>query len=311
MKKERYFVNSQSLNRYYKFSRYLQNRFEQRVHKISVDAGFSCPNREIAPAQGCIFCNNQGFSLNSREAIDLQIKQGIAFNRKRFGAKKFIVYFQSYTNTYANLDILKERYDVVKRFDDIVGISIGTRPDCINEEILDLIDSYTRDYEVWIEYGLQSIHNTTLELINRGHTYEDFLRAILKTRKRERIKVCSHTIIGLPQETEVMIMETAKELGRLKLDGIKIHPLHIIKGTRLEKMFCQGLYKPLEMEEYIDLCTRFLEHLWTETVIQRITADCPKEFLVGPMWILQKGKVLEGIDAKLLMENRFQGRLWE
>ncbi|HAV42524.1 TPA: TIGR01212 family radical SAM protein [bacterium] len=300
--------------RYYKFSSYLKRRFSQKVHKISVDAGFSCPNRDGTKSkEGCIFCNNRGFSLNSRispRPLELQIKEGMDFNRARFGAERFIIYFQAYTNTYASLGTLKERYDTVKRFKDIVGISIGTRPDCIDEDILSLIDSYTEDYEVWLEYGLQTIHEKTLAFINRGHTYQDFLRAVELTRKREKIKVCAHVIIGLPGESMEMVLETAKELGRLKLEGIKIHPLHVIRGTRLEEMFSQGLTETLELDEYLELVTRFLEYLWPETVIQRISANCPREFLVDPLWILQKGRILEKIEERLLSESKFQGRLW-
>lgn len=300
---------------YYKFSNYLKDRFGQRVQKISIDAGFSCPNRDgTKSSSGCIFCDNQGFSFNSRISpgpLKNQIGEGIEFSRKRFKTKKFILYFQAYTNTYASVDLLKQRYDVARDFEDIVGISIGTRPDCIHDEILDLINSYTEDYEVWIEYGLQSIHRKTLELINRGHFYEDFLRAVELSRKRRKIKICAHLIIGLLGETEEMILETAKEIGRLKLDGVKIHPVHIIKGTRLEEIFRQGLYQPLELDKYLNIATKFLEYLWPETVIQRISADCPREFLVAPLWILKKKQVLQKIEDKLFKENRFQGRLWQ
>lgn len=300
--------------RYYKFSTYLKRRFGARVHKISVDAGFSCPNRDgTKSSQGCIFCDNRGFSFNARispRPLGIQIREGIEFNRKRFGSKKFIVYFQAYTNTYASLDILKQRYDSARNFEDVVGISIGTRGDCINEEILNLINCYTQDYEVWIEYGLQSIHQQTLKFINRGHLYDDFLRAMELTRKKERIKICAHVIIGLPGETEEMIQETAKEIGRLKLDGVKIHPLYIIKDTRLEELFRQGLYTPLGLDEYLNLATCFLEYLWPDTVIQRISADCPREFLAAPQWMLEKNRVFEGIEEKLLSGGRFQGRLW-
>ena len=301
------------MERYYKFSRYLRERFGCRVHKVSIDAGFSCPNKDGKFSKdGCIFCNNKAFSFNTRpgippKPIDVQIKEGIDFGKRRFKAEKFIVYFQAYTNTYAPLNILKERYDIVKRFKDIVGISIGTRPDCINEEILDLIESYSSDYEVWIEYGGQSVHRKTLEFINRNHSCEDFLKAVEITKKRN-IKICAHIIIGLPQETKEDMLETAKEVGRLKLDGIKIHPLYIIKETKLEELFKSGSYKPLELDEYISIATDFLEYLWQNTVIQRITADCPHELLVTPLWLLNKNKVLNEIENALLRENKFQGR---
>jgi len=301
------------MDRYYKFSQYLKKRFNCRVYKVSIDAGFSCPNRDGRKSKdGCIYCDNRAFSLNSRlpsRSIDAQIKEGMDSGRKRLKAEKFIVYFQAFSNTYAPVEILKERYDVVKRFKDIVGISIGTRPDCVTEEILDLIESYTQDYEVWMEYGLQSIHNKSLKHINRGHYYQDFLEALNLTRKRKGIKICAHIILGLPGETREDMFATAKELGRLKLDGVKIHPLHIIKGTKLEEQFKTGLYKPLQFEEYTRLVTEFLEYLWPDTVVQRLTADCPKELLIAPDWILQKSRVLEEIDRALVKESRFQGRL--
>ena len=286
-----------------------------RVYKVSIDAGFSCPNRDGSKSKdGCIYCDNRGFSFNSRIAslpIEEQIAKGIEFGKRRFKAEKFIVYFQAYTNTYAPLEVLKKKYDSIRKFEEVVGISIGTRPDCINEEILDLIESYTSDYEVWIEYGLQSILNKTLEFINRGHVYEDFLEAVSLTRKRKNIKICVHVIIGLPHETERNILETAEVVGRLKLDGIKIHPLHIIKGTNLEEIYKKGQYKPLELDAYVNLAVGFLERIWSDTVIQRITADCPREFLIAPMWIVDKNKVLGRIEEKLLQINAFQGRLYQ
>jgi len=318
---------------YYKFSQYLKQHFGCRVYKVSIDAGFSCPNRDGKFSEdGCIYCDNRAFSLNTRPVrsnsnrcqdasdgwrgtsngaspLEAQIEEGIQFGRKRYGAEKFIIYFQAYTNTYAPVEELKGKYDTVKKFEDIVGIAIGTRPDCINEEILALIQSYTQDYEVWLEYGLQSIHNKTLEFINRGHTYEDFLKAVAMTRKRPKIKICAHVIIGLPKETKEEMLETARALGQLKLEGIKIHPLHIIKGTKLEELFNTNLYKPLEINEYVSIVTEFLQYLWPQTVIQRITADCPRELLLAPLWILEKNKLLSEIENRLKENNSFQGKL--
>lgn len=300
---------------YYKFSDYLKECFGCRVYKVSIDAGFSCPNRDGSKSRnGCIYCDNKGFSFNSRippRPIESQIAEGIKVGRGRFKAEKFIIYFQAYTNTYAPPKQLKEKYDIVKRFKDIVGISIGTRPDCVDEEILELIDSYTGEYEVWLEYGLQSIHRKTLEFINRGHLYEDFLKAIELTRKRKKIRICAHTIVGLPGEAKEDILKTAEELGRLKLEGVKIHPLHIIKGTKLEEIFRRRLYTPLTRQEYIGLVSEFLEFLWPETVIQRITADSPPQFLVAPLWILEKTKLLKEIDEALAKKERFQGRIFK
>ncbi|HOL21703.1 MAG TPA: TIGR01212 family radical SAM protein [bacterium] len=295
---------------YYKFSDYLKKRFGCRVHKITVDAGFSCPNIDgTLSGNGCIFCDNYSFSpplRNKNIPLEQQIEEGIRYGRERYRAEKFIVYFQPYSNTYAPVNTLKEKYDTVKNFPDVVGISIGTRPDCVDEEKISLIQSYTEKYEVWIEYGLQSIHNKTLKLINRNHTYEDFLKAVEMTAGKG-IKICSHIVIGLPEETENEILETAKECGRLKLDGIKIHPLYIVKGTKLEEMFVKGLYKPLTLEEYIKITAKFIGHLWEETVIQRLTADCPPEMLVAPDWIKRKQSLINLLEKKMKEAGINQG----
>lgn len=289
--------------RYKKFSTYLKERFGTRVHKVSVDAGFSCPNRDGKISnKGCIYCNNQAFSFQARSGNKLtlkaQIEQGIKVAKRRFKAQKFIIYFQAYTNTYAPLDILRQRYDTIREFKDIVGLSIATRPDCINEEILNLIEDYADDYEVWLEYGLQSIHNKTLELINRGHHFEDFLRAVELTR-RYRVKICCHVILGLPYETKEMMIETAQAMADLKIDGIKIHPLHIIKGTALEELFRRGEYIPLELNEYLDLLVDFLSYLWPETIIQRVDAYCPPELLIAPSWVAKKNRLEQELDRIL------------
>lgn len=298
------------MERYYKFSRYLREKFGCRVFKISVNAGFGCPNFDgTLSRKGCIYCNNYAFSPSLREKnkpIEEQVKNGIEYGKKRYKAEKFIVYFQPYTNTYASVEILKEKYDVIKKFPEVSGIAIGTRPDCIDEEKLNLIESYTENYEVWIEYGLQSIHDKTLKLINRNHTYKDFLKAVEMTKERN-IKICAHVIIGLPGEGKKEIIETAKECGKLKLDGIKIHPLHIVKNTQLEKWYKEGRYTPLEMKEYVEMVISFLEYLWPNTVIQRLTADCPDEFLIAPEWIHKKQKLLKIIEEEMDEKNTYQG----
>ncbi len=302
------------MQRYYKFSAYLKETFGCAVYKVSIDANFSCPNKNGKLSKdGCIYCDNRAFSFNSRlpvpKPVEKQIKEGITFGKTRYGAKKFIVYFQAYTNTYAPVDILKERYDAVRNFEDIVGISIGTRPDYIDDDILDLIKTYTLDYNVCLEYGLQSIHDKTLESINRNHTCKDFLEAVEKARKRN-LKICAHIIIGLPAETKGEILSTAKELARIKIDAVKIHPLHIVKDTELERLYRNNRYQPLELNNFIDLTVSFLEHLWPKTVIQRIGADCPKELLVAPLWVLDKNRVLGLVEKKLEEKNTFQGKCY-
>ncbi len=299
------------MSHYYKFSEYLKERFGCRVHKITVDAGFNCPNIDGALSKdGCIFCDNYAFSPSLRKKIPVenQIEEGMERGRRRYGAEKFIVYFQPYSNTYAAPEILKKRYDTITKFKDIAGISIGTRPDCIDGEKIALIQSYTAEYDVWIEYGLQSVHDKTLKFINRNHSYKDFLNAVEMTKNRG-IKICAHVILGLPGETKEDILATAGECSRLGLDGIKIHPLHVVKGTALEKMLMEGKYNPLELETYAEIAAGFLCYLNPRMVIQRLTADCPAELLAAPEWIRHKQVVLKRIEETMSENNLSQGCL--
>ena len=303
------------MNRYYKFSDYFKKKgLGEKVYKITVDAGFSCPNLDGKISdKGCIYCNNKSFSPPARKqgvSFEEQITQGLKALKARYGAEKFIAYFQAFSNTYGPVEKLKKTYDIIKQFDDIIGLSIGTRPDCVDDKVLELIDSYAKDYEVWIEYGLQSANDKTLELINRGHTYKDFLKAVELTRKYKNIKICAHVILGLPGETVSDMISTADEAATLKLEGVKIHPLHVVKGTELEKWYNQGKYKPLEIAEYVDHLISFLERLSPDTVIQRLTADCPRELLAAPGWISDKSALLNALDKKLHEKDTFQGKLY-
>jgi len=283
---------SRKIVNYYRYSDYLKKRFGAKVHKVSVDAGFSCPNRDGKISEtGCIYCDNKAFNFQSRTerklSIEEQIETGMAQARKRFKAEKFIVYFQANTNTYASLEELKIKYDIIRKFKDVVSISIATRPDCVDKDILNLISGYARDYEVWIEYGLQSIHDKTLEFINRGHNYDAFLKAFALTREYP-VRVCVHVILGLPGETEDMMMKTVTEVARLKIDAIKIHPLHIVRGTVLEKVYQEGAYTPLSLDEYSRLLKEFLKRLPPDVIVQRLSAYCPKDILVAPAWVSER-----------------------
>jgi len=302
------------MEKYYKFSDYLRKKGHGKVRKITVDAGFSCPNIDGKISEkGCIFCNNKSFNTALRKPalpLELQIKQGASVLQSRYGTKNYIVYFQAFSNTYAPIEQLKQAYDSIKSAPGIIGLAIGTRPDCINEQTLELIASYTKDYEVWIELGLQSSKNATLDLINRGHTFEDFLAAVKLIRKHKELKICAHVILGLPGENKDDVISTAKQTGLLKLEAVKVHPLHVVKDTELEKQYSRGGYIPLELDEYADFAAAFLEHLRPETVIQRLTADCPKDLLVAPDWIKNKTKVLTAIDKRLTEKNSFQGKLY-
>jgi len=296
--------------RYYSFNRYLCSRFGCRVHKVTVHAGFTCPNRNgTVGVGGCTFCNNAGFSPGTRvevAEVARQLAEGIAAARHR-KARKFIAYFQAYTNTYGPVDRLKSLYDEAWKFPDIVGMSIGTRPDCVDEPILDLVRSYTARGEVWVEYGLQSAFNKTLEAINRCDTYENFLRAVELTHERG-LKICVHTILGLPGEDREMMLETHRRLACLPIDGIKIHLLHIMRNTEMARRYACGEVELLSRPRYASLVADVLEILRPDIVIQRMNADAPRDVLVAPLWCLDKAGVLEAIRAEQLRRDSWQGK---
>ncbi|MDP8261416.1 MAG: TIGR01212 family radical SAM protein [Candidatus Kappaea frigidicola] len=307
-------MNMSQKPRYRKFSDYLKERFNERVYKVSVDAGFSCPNKDGKfSSEGCIFCDNRTFNAyfgHKPVPLKEQIANGIRLGGLRYKAKKFLVYFQANTNTYASIEELKNIYDTVNEFDNVVGLMIGTRPDCIDNEILDLIEKYSEKYEVWLEYGLQSIHDKTLKLINRNHTYEDFLKAYDLTKNRN-IKVCPHVILGLPNETTTDMLTTAKEISRLKPEAIKIHPLHIVKDTNLEKFYKKDKFKIYSLGEYFNLLIEFLRYLNPEIIIARLSANCPKELLVEPKWLEEKARFIQLLDKEMDKRDVSQGDLYQ
>lgn len=292
--------------RYYPYSEYLKKHFGQKVYKITVDAGFSCPNRDgTISSDGCIFCDEAGsFSCAHDAALDIknQIKLSIQNIEEKRKAEKFIVYFQAFTNTYKPCDELKRIYDASFCDERIVGISIGTRPDCVDEEKLSLISKYPFPQ---IEYGLQSIHNETLKLINRGHDYEAFEKAYFMT-KEKGIKVCVHIILGLPNETRDMMMETARKLGELEVDGVKIHCLTILKGSKLEKNY-KDKVRLLSEEEYSELVCDFMEYLSPKTAIHRLSGSGLRSETIEPKWINHKFHTQNLIDRILWERNSHQG----
>ena len=294
---------------YYSFNDYLKKRFGVRVHRLSLNAGFACPNRDgTLSREGCIFCNQEGFANFPKSNISLeeQITDSISFFKKRFKAEKFIAYFQNSTNTYASLDKLKKAYDTIKKFDDIVGLSISTRPDCIDEERLNLIKSYSDKYDVWLEYGLQSVHDKTLKDINRGHTFAQFRKAVEATAPKN-IKTSCHVILGLSGEVGSDMMETARAISNLPLSGVKIHILHVLKNTKLEDFYRQGKIKLLEEEEYVGLVCDFLEHLNPDFVIMRLVSNAREDILVAPKWINNKQDILKKIDREFEKRGSRQG----
>jgi radical SAM protein (TIGR01212 family) len=295
---------------YYPFGDYLKERFGCKVYKVTIDAGFTCPNRDGKVGDGgCSYCNNMGFSANSRREpapIRRQIEEGMAFMRQRYKAEKFIAYFQAYTNTYGPIEKLKGYYDTAVEFDDVVALSIGTRPDCVPEPVLDLVQSYQDTHEVWVEYGLQSIHDSTLSRVNRGHDYASFLDALERTRDRG-LKICVHVILGLPGESHDNMMATARAVAGMGIDSLKIHLMHVLKDTPLEKELKEGRFTPLEFDEYARLVCDFLEYIPPDVSIQRLTADGPREILLAPKWATQKRKTIAAIEAEFKRRNSHQG----
>jgi radical SAM protein (TIGR01212 family) len=299
--------------RYNDFNTYLRSIFGCRVQKITIDAGLSCPNRDgTISTGGCIYCNARGSGTGAHAkglSVTDQITQGKRALSKRYKAKKFIAYFQSFSNTYGPFDRLKILYEQALAIEDVVGLSIGTRPDCLNEPILELLQGYADNYLVWIEYGLQSANDSTLAFINRGHDVMCFKKAVLATKNRG-IKICAHIIIGLPNETKAHVLETARAVSDMEIDGIKIHLLYVVRGTTLDKLYAAGEYRCLEQQEYADLVCDFLEHIPKNMVIQRLTGDPHPEELVAPMWALKKTDNMALIKKTLEKRNSWQGKLW-
>lgn len=300
--------------RYSDYNTYLRQLYGQRVQKISVDAGLSCPNRDGSISRkGCIYCNSKG-SGSGMFAKGISIKDQIANGKigmiKKYKAKKFLAYFQSYTNTYTSCDHMKQMYDEALSCEGMVGMAIGTRPDCIDAQKLDLIASYTKDYLVWLEYGLQSVHDATLAIINRGHTFEDFSHAVRLTQGRG-INICTHIILGLPGEDKNMMRETAKRLADSGIHGVKIHLLYVIKGTFLDKMWKNGEYIPMEQTEYVDMVCDVLELLPKEIIIQRITGDPHLDELRAPLWAGRYRETFNYIQHTLENRDSFQGKRYK
>ncbi len=295
--------------RYNQYSAYLKNKFGVKVYKITLDAGFSCPNRDgTISTGGCIFCDEGGSFSQAHSnllSIEEQIEEGVKTLSARFKAQKFMSYFQAYSNTYKPVKELEKIYNASLCRDDIVGLSIGTRPDCIDDEKLDLIAGYKDDYYTWIEYGLQSIHDKTLRKINRGHDFDCFLKTYEKTKERG-INVCVHVIFGL-WESHDEIMQTAQKLAQSGVDGVKIHMLCALENTKLADMYSRGEIDFMSEDEYIQTVCDFLEYLPKTTTIHRLAGNGLKKNLIAPCWLGAKMDCLNKIDRELMKRNSFQG----
>jgi radical SAM protein (TIGR01212 family) len=296
--------------RYFDLNAYFQNRFGQRVHKITVDAGMTCPNRDgRISTGGCIYCNARGSGTGAHglgQSVTEQLLKGKAAVLKRFKARKYIAYFQSFSNTYASIDQLRSLYDEALAVRDIVGLAIGTRPDCVGGPVLDLIQGYAEKAMVWVEYGLQSVHDSTLKRIGRGHDFKCFDDAVQRTRDRG-IAICAHIIVGLPGETREQMLETAERLGDMGIDGVKLHLLYVIRGTEMERLLSRGRYRCLDQEEYVELVCDIIERLPPGVVIQRLTGDPHPSELVAPAWAMDKRGTLSMIQKTLDRRGSWQG----
>ncbi|MCX7793614.1 MAG: TIGR01212 family radical SAM protein [Thermodesulfovibrionales bacterium] len=295
------------------FGIYMKKRFGTTVYKVNVDAGFTCPNRDGTVGWGgCIYCNNDSFrppGANPVLPLKEQIKNGISHVSKRYGAKKFLVYFQPYTNTYAPVERLEEIYREALSEEGVIGLAIGTRPDCVDEEKLSMIEELAKRHFILIEYGLQSIYDKTLEYINRGHDYKTFLKALEMTAGRG-IHIGAHIILGFPTETREEMLHMADVISELPVEFLKIHQLQVVKDTVLEKIYINNPFHTFSYEEYIDLLVAFLERLSPDIVIQRLFATAPDEILIAPRWDLSRHKIINDIITVMKTRQTFQGNLF-
>ncbi len=296
--------------RYQVFSEHLKKKFGGRVHKISVDAGFSCPNREATRAgSGCLFCDPGGsgaVGIARRLPVAAQLEQGKEVMARKYKAERFLAYFQPFSNTFAPPGQLRACYDEALAVPGVVGLAVGTRPDCLPPGVLGLLAEYHRRTYFWLELGLQSSHDASLVRIRRGHDYATFLAAYDAARERG-LRICVHVILGLPGEDRDDMLATADELARLAVDGVKIHLLHVLAGTPLGELYRGGEIAVLDREDYVNLAVDFLERLHPDTLVQRLTGDGPRELLLAPLWSLNKWEVLNAIDAELERRGSRQG----
>ena len=289
----------------------LRERFGEKVYKVTLNGGMSCPNRDgTLGTRGCIFCSEGGsgdFAADVSLSVTEQIESQIALLSGKRPIQKYIAYFQAYTNTYAPVEYLRKIFKEAMSHPRIVALSVGTRPDCLGEEVLDLLEELNRIKPVWIELGLQTIHEKTAQYIRRGYRLSCFDQALENLRKRN-IEVIVHTILGLPGESREEILETMRYLNKKDIQGIKLQLLHVLKGTDLAYDYLAGRFQVYEREEYLDLLIECLENLDPEIVIHRITGDGPKDLLIAPLWASRKREVLNLLHHQMKEQNSYQGK---
>jgi radical SAM protein (TIGR01212 family) len=290
----------------------LKRRYGERVHKVAINAGLSCPNRDGAKGRGgCTFCNNASFNPSARRppSVAEQLEAGRRVIRRRTGAHRYLAYFQAYTNTYGDLDLLADLYRQALAEPDVAGLSVGTRPDCCPPVVLDLLARLREEgNEVWLELGLQSAFDATLLRVNRGHGFAEYRQALLGARARG-LPVCTHLIVGLPGEGRREALASLARVLDLGTDGLKLHPLHVVKGTQLANEWRRGAYAPLDMADYIGIAADLVERTPPEVVYHRLTGTASADILLAPTWCSKKWAVLNGIEAELRRRGSSQGCL--
>jgi radical SAM protein (TIGR01212 family) len=300
--------------RYCPFSRFLREKFGNRVFRVTIDAGFTCPNVDGSVAVGgCVYCDNRSFSPNRRlprTPVREQVRRGITILQKRYRANKFLAYFQAATNTYAPVEKLRRLYNEALEHSQIVGLAVGTRPDCVPNPVLDLLQNYACDRYVLLELGLQTIHDRSLDWMNRGHHFDAFLDAVRRCQGRG-LDVCAHVILGLPGETREDMLATADALAALPVNGVKIHNLHVVRDTPMEAMYRDGSVRMMELAEYVQVVCDFLERLPATMVIHRLSGDAPPGYLVAPQWCANKPGLLRAIEAEMERRESWQGKRFD
>lgn len=300
--------------RYLSFNYEMKRLFNSKVIKLSLDGGFTCPNRDgTIGDKGCIFCGEEGsgeFAASRSLSLEKQIESQKELLSKKWSEGKYIAYFQNFTNTYSTYEDLKQKYNLAISQEGVVGLAIATRPDCLTEEILELLEEINKKTFLWVELGLQSIHERTIKLIRRGYPLETYDEAIKQLNKRN-IKVVTHIIFGLPNESREEILSTVKYVANTNTWGVKLHLLYIQRDTDLHEYYKKSPFHILTCEEYISLIVDSIEQLRSNMVIHRLTGDCKRALLVEPLWSLDKLRVLSGIDMELKRRNSYQGIAWE
>lgn len=314
MKKTNPFPYSDDNKRYHTWNYYLKHRYHEKVFKVALNANFSCPNRDgTCGVGGCTFCGSLGsgeYAGNIHEDLAAQFAERKAMMKRKWPNGDAIAYFQAYTNTYADVDTLKKTFDPFVARKDVVALSIATRADCLEDDKIAYLESLTKEKDIWIELGLQSMHDETAKRVHRGHNYQTFLDCIHRL-KDTHLNICVHIINSLPYESKDMMLETAKAIGHLPVHAIKIHMLHIMEDTQMAKEYQQHPFPILSKEEYIDIVVSQLELLPPKMIIQRLTGDGVKEKLITPQWTIKKVVVLNDIDKEMLRRDSWQGKYYQ